>query len=173
MLYFCRPQNNGVITLNISISIKKYELVNTLSYKTVSANKATVNKEWVIIDAEGKVLGRLAAVVASMLRGKHKTNFTPHVDCGDNVIVINAEKIDLTGEKWSDKVYVRHTGYPGGQRFTTAEAMMKKNPISLVEKAVKGMLPKNRLGSALYRNLHVYAGMEHPHEAQKPKQIEL
>ena len=147
--------------------------MNTLSYKTVSANKATVNKEWVIIDADGKVLGRLASVVASMLRGKQKTDFTPHVDCGDNVVVINAEKINLTGEKWSDKVYVRHTGYPGGQRFTTAEALLKKNPIGLVEKAVKGMLPKNRLGSALYRNLHVYAGTEHPHEAQKPKKIEL
>jgi large subunit ribosomal protein L13 len=147
--------------------------VNTLSYKTVSANKATVNKEWVIIDAEDKVLGRLASVVASMLRGKNKTNFTPHVDCGDFVIVINAEKINLTGEKMSDKVYVRHTGYPGGQRFTTAEALLKKNPIGLVEKAIKGMLPKNRLGSELFRNLHVYAGMEHPHEAQKPKKIEL
>ena len=147
--------------------------MNTLSYKTVSANKATVNKEWVIIDAEGKVLGRLASVAASMLRGKHKTNFTPHVDCGDNVIVINAEKINLTGEKWADKVYVRHTAFPGGQRFTTAEALLKKNPIGLVEKAVKGMLPKNRLGSELYRNFHVYAGPEHPHEAQKPKKIEL
>jgi len=147
--------------------------VDTLSYKTVSANKATVNKEWVIIDAEGKVLGRLATLAASMLRGKHKTNFTPHVDCGDNVVVINAEKVQLTGTKMTDKLYVRHTGYPGGQRFTTAEAMLKKNPISLIEKAVKGMLPKNRLGSALYRNLHVYAGNEHPHEAQKPKKIEL
>ena len=147
--------------------------MNTLSYKTVSANKATVNKELVIIDAECKVLGRLASVVAFMLRGKHKTDFTPHVDCGDNVIVINAEKINLTGEKMSDKVYVRHTGYQGGQRFTTAEALLKKNPLGLVEKAVKGMLPKNRLGSALYRNLHVYAGSEHPHEAQKPKKIEL
>jgi large subunit ribosomal protein L13 len=147
--------------------------VNTLSYKTVSANKATVNKEWVIIDAEGMILGRLSSVVASMLRGKHKTNFTPHVDCGDNVIVINAEKVDLSGTKWHDKVYVRHTGFPGGQRFTTAEAMLKKNPIALVEKAVKGMLPRTRLGSALYRNLHVYAGSVHPHEAQKPKQIKL
>jgi large subunit ribosomal protein L13 len=147
--------------------------VNTLSYKTVSANKATVNKEWVIIDAEGKILGRLASVVASMLRGKHKTNFTPHVDCGDNVIVINAEKVILSGEKMTDKDYIRHTGYPGGQRFVKADQMLKKNPISLVEIAVKGMLPKNRLGSALYRNLHVYAGNEHPHEAQKPKKIEL
>jgi len=147
--------------------------VNTLSYKTVSANKATVDKEWVIIDAEGKILGRLASVVASMLRGKHKTNFTPHVDCGDNVIVINADKIALSGTKMSDKVYIRHTGYPGGQRFTTAEAMLKKKPIGLVEKAVKGMLPKNRLGAELFRNLHVYAGPEHNHEAQKPKKFEL
>ena len=147
--------------------------MNTLSYKTVSANKATVNKEWVIIDAEGAILGRLASVVASMLRGKHKTNFTPHVDCGDNVIVINAEKVALSGEKMTDKEYIRHTGYPGGQRIVKADMMLKKNPISLVEHAVKGMLPKNRLGSALYRNLHVYAGMEHPHEAQKPKKIEL
>jgi len=147
--------------------------VNTLSYKTVSANKATVNKEWVIIDAEGKILGRLASVVASMLRGKHKTNFTPHVDCGDNVIVINAEKVALSGQKMSDKVYIRHTGYPGGQKIESAEAVLKKNPIGLIERAVKGMLPKNRLGSALYRNLHVYAGSKHNHEAQKPKTIEL
>ena len=147
--------------------------MNTLSYKTVSANRATVNKEWVIIDAEGAVLGRVATLIASMLRGKHKTNFTPHVDCGDNVVVINAEKVILTGEKWSDKEYVRHTGYPGGQRFTTAEAMLKKNPISLIENAVRGMLPKNRLGRALYRNMHVYPGASHQHEAQKPTKIEL
>jgi len=151
---------------------KKFKQVETLSYKTVSANKATVNKEWVIIDAEGAVLGRLATLVASMLRGKHKTNFTPHVDCGDNVIVINAEKVVLTGKKWSDKEYVRHTGYPGGQRFTTAEELLKKNPVGLVENAVRGMLPKNRLGRALYRNMHVYTGASHPHEAQKPKKIE-
>jgi large subunit ribosomal protein L13 len=147
--------------------------VNTLSYKTVSANKTTVNKEWVIVDAEGAVLGRLATMIASMLRGKHKTNFTPHIDCGDNVVVINAEKVVLTGDKWNEKEYVRHTGYPGGQRFTTASEMLKKNPIWLVENAVKGMLPKNRLGSALYRNLHVYTGTSHPHEAQKPKKIEI
>jgi len=147
--------------------------MNTLSYKTVSANKATVNKEWVIIDAEGKILGRLASVVASMLRGKHKTDYTPHVDCGDNVIVINAEKAILTGNKTTEKEYVRHTGYPGGQRIEKADQLLKKKPIALVEYAVKGMLPKNRLGSALYRNLHVYAGNSHPHEAQKPKLIEI
>jgi large subunit ribosomal protein L13 len=147
--------------------------VNTLSYKTVSANKDTVNKEWVIVDAEGQILGRLATIVASLLRGKHKTNFTPHVDCGDNVVVINAEKVTLSGSKWSGKEYVRHTGYPGGQRFTTAEVMIKKNPLSLVENAVRGMLPKNRLGRAIYKNMHVYSGPVHPHEAQKPKQIEI
>ena len=147
--------------------------MDTLSYKTVSANKTTVNKEWVIIDAEGAVLGRLATKIASMLRGKHKTDFTPHVDCGDNVIVLNAEKVVLTGEKWSDKQYVRYTGYPGGQRFTSAEEMLKKNPIGLVENAVRGMLPKNRLGRSLFKNMHVYVGTTHPHEAQKPKIIEL
>jgi large subunit ribosomal protein L13 len=147
--------------------------VNTLSYRTVSANKSTVDKEWVMIDAEGAILGRLATLVASLLRGKHKTNFTPHVDCGDNVIVINAEKVVLTGEKLTDKQYVRHTGYPGGQIFTSAEELLKKNPIGLVENAVRGMLPKNRLGRALFRNMHVYSGISHPHEAQKPKKIEL
>lgn len=147
--------------------------MNTLSYKTVSANKATVSKEWVIIDAEGAVVGRLATLIASMLRGKHKTNFTPHVDCGDNVIVINAEKVVLTGVKWSEKEYVRHTGYPGGQRFTPASRMLRKNPTGIVENAVKGMLPKNRLGKELFRNLYVYAGSVHPHEAQKPRRIEF
>ncbi len=147
--------------------------MNTLSYKTVSANKETVNKEWVIIDAEGAPLGRMATLVASMLRGKHKTNYTPHVDCGDNIVVINAEKVTLSGTKMSDKEYVRYTGYPGGQRFTTAQEMLKKNPISLVEEAVKGMLPKTRLGRAIFKNMHVYAGPAHPHEAQKPRKIEL
>ena len=146
--------------------------MNTLSYRTVSANKSTVDKEWVMIDAEGAILGRLATLVASLLRGKHKTNFTPHVDCGDNVIVINAEKVVLTGEKLTNKQYVRYTGYPGGQRFTSAEELLKKNPIGLVEHAVRGMLPKNRLGKALFRNMYVYAGTSHPHEAQKPKKIE-
>lgn len=147
--------------------------MDTLSYKTVSANNATVKKEWVIIDAQDAVLGRLCSVVAKMLRGKYKANFTPHVDCGDNVIVINASKIKLTGNKWADKVYIRHSGYPGGQKKTTADALMKKNPIAMVEKAVKGMLPKNRLGSDLYRNLYVFADGEHKHEAQKPKKIDL
>ena len=147
--------------------------MNTLSYKTISANKATVNKEWVLIDAENAVLGRLATTVASMLRGKHKTDFTPHVDCGDNVVIINAEKVSLSGNKWSGKEYVRHTGYPGGQRITTAEELLKKNPNNLVEKAVRGMLPKNRLGRALFRNMHVYAGTQHPHEAQKPRKVQL
>jgi len=147
--------------------------VNTLSYKTISANKDTVNKEWVIVDAEGATLGRLATLVASTLRGKHKTNFTPHVDCGDNVVVINAEKVMLSGTKMDNKEYIRHTGFPGGQRITKARDMLRKKPVSLIEEAVKGMLPKNRLGSALYKNMHVYAGPSHPHEAQKPGKLEL
>jgi len=147
--------------------------VNTLSYKTVSANKATVEKEWVLVDAEGQTLGRLSSVVALMLRGKHKTSYTPHVDFGDNVIVINAEKIGLTGAKMTDKEYIRHTGYPGGQRIVKADELMKKHPVRLIEYAVKGMLPKNRLGSAIFRNLYVYEGPEHKHEAQQPKLIDL
>jgi len=147
--------------------------VNTLSYKTVSANKATVEKEWVLVDAEGQTLGRLASVVALMLRGKHKTSFTPHVDCGDNVIVINAEKVTMTGNKMTDKEYIRHTGYPGGQRIVKADELMKKHPVRLIEYAVKGMLPKNRLGSAIFRNLYVYEGPAHKHEAQQPKLIDL
>ena len=143
--------------------------MDTLSYKTISANRATVNKEWLIIDAENEVLGRLASDVANLLRGKYKTNFTPHVDCGDNVVIINAEKIRLTGKKLTDKVYVRHTGYPGGQRFTTPKELLAHKPIAVIEKAVKGMLPKNRLGSALFRNLYVYAGTEHQQQAQSPK----
>jgi len=147
--------------------------VNTLSYKTVSANKNTVNKEWVLVDADGQTLGRLASKIASMIRGKHKTNFTPHVDCGDNVVVINAKKIILTGKKWNDKIYIRHTGYPGGQRMLTANELFAKDPIRLVEKAVKGMLPKNKLGSALFRNLYVYSGSEHSQQAQNPKSIQV
>lgn len=147
--------------------------MNTLSYKTVSANKETVNKEWLLVDAENQTLGRLASKVAKLIRGKHKVNYTPHVDCGDNVVVINADKINLTGNKWEGKVYTRHTGYPGGQRFTTAQEMLDKKPEAIIEKAVKGMLPKNRLGRALFGNLYVYAGSEHQHEAQKPNSINL
>ena len=147
--------------------------MNTLSYKTVSANSATVNKEWVLVDADGQTLGRLSSKVAKLIRGKYKPNFTPHVDCGDNVVIINAEKIVLTGNKWRDKSYIRHTGYPGGQRSLTATEMFEKDPTRLIEKAVKGMLPKNILGSALFRNLYVYAGTEHKHDAQNPKAINL
>jgi len=147
--------------------------LNTLSYKTVSANKETATKEWVLVDADGQSLGRLASKVAMLIRGKYKPNFTPHVDCGDNVVVINAEKIVLTGKKWTDKSYIRHTGYPGGQRSLSAEELFQKDPCRLVEKAVKGMLPKNKLGSALFRNLYVYVGNEHNQEAQKPKAINL
>ena len=147
--------------------------MNTLSYKTVSANKATANKEWVVVDAEGQTLGRLASKVAKLLRGKHKPNFTPHVDCGDNVIVLNADKIQLSGNKWEDKEYIWHTGYPGGQKRLSAIDLFKKKPLRIMEKAVKGMLPKNRLGRTLYTNLYLYEGSEHKHEAQQPKVLDI
>lgn len=147
--------------------------MDTLSYKTVSANDATVTKEWVVVDAEGQVLGRLASKVAKIIRGKNKPCYTPHVDCGDNVIVINAEKVILTGKKMTDKLYVRHSGHPGGQTFQPADDIMKKYPERLVEHAIKGMLPKNRLGAQLFRNLRVVVGPNHDHEAQKPRVIDL
>lgn len=152
---------------------KKNNNVDTLSYKTISANKATADKQWVLVDAEGQSLGRLASKVAKLLRGKHKPSFTPHVDCGDNVIVINSEKINLTGNKWNDKTYIRHTGYPGGQRSLTATELFGKDPARVVEKSVKGMLPKNKLGAQLFRNLDVNVGTEHKHGAQQPKTVNL
>jgi large subunit ribosomal protein L13 len=147
--------------------------VNTLSYRTVSANDATVQKEWFVVDATNQVLGRFSSPVASILRGKHKTSFTPHVDCGDNIIVINAGKIRLTGRKWTDKEYIRHTGYPGGQRITTPAEMARVDASRIIEIAVKKMLPRNRLGNAIYGNLYVYNGSEHPHVAQQPKELTL
>ena len=143
------------------------------SYKTISANSKTVNKEWVLVDAVELPLGRTASIVATLLRGKHKTNFTPHVDCGDNVIVINAEKIKLSGNKWNDKTYIRHTGYPGGQRSLSAIELFEKNPKRLLEKSIKGMLPKNKLGADLFRNLTVVIGSSHDHDDQQPKPINL
>ncbi|MDH6341440.1 large subunit ribosomal protein L13 [Parabacteroides sp. PFB2-12] len=147
--------------------------MDTLSYKTISANKATVNKEWVVVDAADQTLGRLCSKVAKLLRGKYKPNFTPHVDCGDNVIIINAEKIVLTGNKWNDRIYLRYTGYPGGQREFTPQVLMDKGADRLFRKVVKGMLPKNRLGAKILKNLYVYEGGEHPHEAQQPKSIDI
>lgn len=147
--------------------------MNTLSYKTVSGNKETANKKWLLVDAEGQTVGRLASKVAKLARGKHKTNFTPHADCGDNVIVINAAKVSFSGTKLENKEYVRYTGYPGGQRSLTAQELLSRNPSRVIEKAIKGMLPKNKLGRQLYTNIKVYAGTEHNHEAQKPEVINL
>lgn len=147
--------------------------MDTQSYKTVSLNKATVKKEWVVIDATDLALGRLSSRIALVLRGKNKPGFTPHVDCGDNVIVINAEKVALKGNKMHNRVYTRYTGYPGGQRFTTPAEILQKRPTELVRRAVKGMLPKTRLGDKLINNLYIYAGPEHPHQAQQPKTIKL
>jgi large subunit ribosomal protein L13 len=147
--------------------------VDQISYKTVHLNKATVQKEWVLIDAENQVVGRLAAKVAKLLRGKYKPGFTPHVDCGDNVVIVNVEKVVLTGKKMTDKKYIRHTQYPGGQRVATPAQWMKTHPERILEHAVKGMLPKNRLGDAVFKNLYLYVGPEHKQAGQKPKVIDI
>lgn len=147
--------------------------MKALKYRTISANKETVKKQWFIVDAQDQILGRLASKVAFVLRGKHKPDFTPHVDCGDNVIIINADKFKLTGNKLTDREYVSHSGYPGGQKKVTVERMLSKHPERVIEKAVKGMLPKNKLGSELFRNLYVYVGSEHNHQAQKPEVLDL
>ena len=149
--------------------------MDTLSFKTISVNKATATKEWVVVDATDQVLGRLGTKVAKLLRGKYKPNFTPHVDCGDNVIIINADKVKLTGNKWNDRVYLHYTGYPGGQRETTpAQLLARPNGAErLVKKVVKGMLPKNKLSRQLLDNLYVYEGGEHTHEAQSPQAIDI
>ncbi len=147
--------------------------MDTLSYKTVSANNQTVDKKWVLIDAQDQTLGRMSAVIAKLLRGKYKPEFTPHVDCGDNVIIVNADKVQLTGNKWNDRIYLRHTGYPGGQREMTPAQLLDKGADRLIRKVVKGMLPKNKLGSVLLGNLYVFAGAEHDKQAQQPKLIDL
>jgi large subunit ribosomal protein L13 len=147
--------------------------VNTLSYRTLAGNTETADKKWYVVNAEGQSVGRLASKVAKVIRGKYKTCYTPHADCGDNVIVINAEKIAFSGTKLQNKEYVRFSGYPGGQRFTSAESMLKNHPERLIEKAIKGMLPKNTLGRKLYTNLKVYKGAAHNHEAQQPELLNL
>ncbi len=147
--------------------------MNTLSYKTKHVNNVTAQKEWVVVDATGQSLGRISSKIAKLLRGKYKPSFSPHVDCGDNVIIINAEKVELTGNKWTDRTYYRHSGYPGGQKSSTPADLMNAGPDRLFRKVVKGMLPKNRLGDAILKNLYVYAGNEHPHQAQQPKQLDI
>lgn len=147
--------------------------MDALTYKTVSINNATADKKWVIIDAEQAIVGRISSQIAAILRGKHKPSFTPNVDTGDNVIVINAEKIRFTGKKMNEKVYTSHTGYPGGQRFKTPRQLLLTKPTSIIEHAVKGMLPKTRLGRKLFTNLYVYEGANHPHEAQQPTVVKL
>ena len=147
--------------------------MDTLSFKTKSANAQTVKRVWFVIDAEGKTLGRMCTRIASVLRGKHKPSYTPHFDAGDYVIVLNADKIRLTGNKLNNKIYLRHTGYPGGQRETTAKQLLAKKPTAVVENAVRGMLPKNKLGRAMIKKMFLYTGTEHPHTAQKPKALEL
>ncbi len=147
--------------------------MDALSYKTKFVNKADSNKEWLLVDAENEVVGRLASKVAMLLRGKHKTTFTPHSDSGSNVIIINADKVRFTGKKMTDKEYIRYTGYQGGQRFTTPKDLMAKKPAEILTHAIHGMLPKNRLGRVLNTNIRIFAGTEHGHEAQQPKKVDL
>jgi large subunit ribosomal protein L13 len=148
--------------------------VDSNSFKTKYVNKGSIQKNWYVANADGKILGRFASEIAKILRGKHKPSFSPHTDCGDNIIVINSDNIKMTGNKWKEKQYVRHTGYPGGQRVTTPQELKeKKSSKFIIEKAVRGMLPKNRLGRELFRNLFVYEDSNHPHEGQKPKEIKL
>ncbi len=147
--------------------------MKTLKYKTISANKSTINKDWLLVDVSGINLGRASSEISKLLRGKHKPNFTPHVDCGDYVIVINASKINLTGNKWKHKKYISHSGYPGGQKIISVENQFQKNPNKIIEKAVKGMLPKNKLGNLIFKNLKVFSGNNHNHEGQKPVLINI
>jgi large subunit ribosomal protein L13 len=147
--------------------------VKAPSFKTISANKNTANKEWILVDAEGQTLGRLASTIAYHLRGKNKVNFTPHADCGDYVVILNADKVTLSGNKRNTKRYMHHTGFPGGQRLRSVDQVLAKDPTGLVTRAVKGMLPKSKLGRAMYKNMHAYASSVHPHEAQKPRTISL
>ena len=147
--------------------------MDSLNYKTISANKNTVEKKWVLVDVSEQTLGRASSKIAKILRGKYKPSFTPHVDCGDNVVVINAEKINLSGNKWDSKQYIRYTGYPGGQKSLTAKELFAKDPARLIEKSIKGMLPKNKLGAQIFRNLKVYVGGNHKQEGQNPIAINL
>ncbi len=147
--------------------------MDSISYKTVYANKGTINKQWYVVDASEKVLGRLASQIAAALIGKNKTDYTPHSDNGDCVIVLNAGKVKLSGSKLADKEYITYSGYPGGQKRISASDLVNKKPIALIEEAVKGMLPKNKLGAEMYRNLHVYDSDQHPHQAQQPKELKI
>lgn len=146
-------------------------IVDTLSYKTISASPKIVKREWFVVDAENQVVGRLASRIAAILRGKHKATFTPHFDAGDYVIILNAEKIRFTGNKLEDKQYIRYTGYPGGQRFATPKELLVRKPEAIIEHAIRKMLPKNKLGRAMYKKLYVYTGVAHPHVAQQPKSL--
>lgn len=147
--------------------------MDSISYKTKNANKASAEKNWVLVDAEDQVLGRVASEIAKVIRGKHKPSYSPHVDCGDHVVVINAEKVKMTGKKWTDRVIFTHSGYNGGQRESTPNMIKAKHPERLIEHAVRGMLPKNSIGRTLFKSLHVYIGSSHPHEAQQPKTIKF
>jgi large subunit ribosomal protein L13 len=143
------------------------------SYKTLNTNSATAEKAWVLVDANGQVLGRVASQIAKIIRGKNKPEFTPNVDCGDHVVVINAEKVRYTGKKLNNRVLFTYSGYPGGQREMSPAMILAKHPTRLIEHAVRGMLPKNSIGRTIFKSLHIYTGNEHPHEAQQPKEVKF
>ena len=163
----------AIIIYYCSFAAHKIQDLKANSFKTLSIRKEDVQKKWLLVDASEQNLGRMCSKVAKILRGKHKASFTPHIDCGDNVVIINASKINLTGKKWTDKEYISYTGYPGGQRVKTAQQIFDKNPSILIEKAIKGMLPKNKLGAAIFRNLRVYNDDLHNQVAQNPEMIDL
>jgi large subunit ribosomal protein L13 len=182
LIKFC-PVNFGqlsqisLISLSLQSVLKltteNNSIVNTLSYRTESAKTHEVERKWFVIDAENQTLGRMSSQIAKILQGKHKTSYTTHVDTGDHVIVINAEKVVFTGNKMNEKVYIRHTEHPGGQRFMTPKEALAKKPGFIIENAVKHMLPRTKLGRAMYKKLHVYVGAEHPHAAQQPEKLIL
>jgi large subunit ribosomal protein L13 len=147
--------------------------VDALSYKTKFASKTSVEKDWILVDAENQIVGRLASKVALLLRGKHKTHYTPHADAGSHVVIINADKVRFTGKKLTDKTYIRYTGYPGGQRYATPKELLKRKPTEILAHAIHGMLPKGRLGRQLNTHVRIFAGNAHTHEAQQPQKIDL
>lgn len=147
--------------------------MSKLHFTTKHANEATVQHNWYVVDGTNQTVGRMCAQIAAILRGKNKTYYTPHVDCGDNVIIINADKVVFTGNKNEDKVYINFSGYPGGKKEETAGSLLRRRPDAVLERAIKGMLPKNRLGRKMYKKLYVYAGSTHPHTAQQPKELKF
>lgn len=171
--YLCNPKLNNRGLHGMAAVPKKNQVMSKLHFTTKHANAATVQRTWYVVDGTNQTVGRMCARIAAVLRGKNKAYYTPHVDCGDYVIVINAEKVAFTGNKLDQKLYQNFSGYPGGLREENAGDLLKRRPEAIIERAVKGMLPKNRLGRKMYKKLFVYAGSEHPHKAQNPGELKF